>query len=96
MRSLNQKINSNKTKHLLVFLKKLQTIDSIYFRGKSHFKEDGTQNYLVFQSMYRSFKQIAGVGIGNYIYYWKSKRFSDKRINSIKMLNHSITIPKQE
>ena len=92
--SLNRKITSNKSKHLLVEneLKKLKTFDSSYFIGKSHFKEDGTQNYLVFQSMYRSFKQIAGVGIGNYIYYWKSKRFSDKRINSIKMLNHSISI----
>ena len=48
--SLNRKINSNKTKHLLVEneLKRLQTFDSIYFRDKSHFKEDGTQNYLVF------------------------------------------------
>ena len=73
-------------------MRKVKTFDSSYVIGKSHFKEDGTQNYLVFQSMYRSFKQIAGVGIGNYIYYWKSKRFSDKRINSIKMLNHSITI----
>ena len=92
--SLNRKITSNKSKHLLVEneLRKLKTFSWSYFIGKSHFKEDGTQNYLVFQSMYRSFKQIAGVGIGNYIYYWKSKRFSDKRINSIKMLNHSITI----
>ena len=50
LKSLNQKINSNKTKHLLVEneLKKLQTFDSIYFRGKSHFEKNGTQNYLVF------------------------------------------------
>ena len=32
---------------------KLQTFDSSYFRGKSHFEEDGTQIYLVFQPMYR-------------------------------------------
>ena len=82
MRSLNQKINSNKTKHLLVFLKKLQTIDSIYFRGKSHFKEDGTQNYLVFQSMYRYFKRFAGVGSGSYIYFQKSKGLSDENITA--------------
>ena len=30
-------------------IKKLQTFDSNYFRSKSHFEEDGTQNYLVFQ-----------------------------------------------
>ena len=30
--------------------------------------------------MYRFFKQIAGIGNGNYIYYWQYKGFSDKRI----------------
>ena len=29
-------------------VKKLQTFDSSYFKGKSHFEENGTQNYLVF------------------------------------------------
>ena len=29
-------------------IKKLQTFDSGYFRGKCHFEEDGAQNYLVF------------------------------------------------
>ena len=49
--SLDRKITSNKTKHLLVEngLKKLKAFDSIYFRSKSHFEEDGTQNYLVLQ-----------------------------------------------
>ena len=41
--------------------------------------------------MYRYFKIIFGVGNGSYIYYWKSKRLSDERINSIKTPNHSIT-----
>ena len=61
LKSLNQKINSNKTKHLLVEneFKKLQICDSIYFRRKSHFEEGGTQNYLVFQSMYRYFKRVS-------------------------------------
>ena len=71
--SLNRKITSNKSKHLLVKneLKniKLKTFDSSYFIGKSHFEEDGTQNYLVFQPMYRYFKRTAGVGNGSYIYY---------------------------
>ena len=34
---------------------KLQTFDSSYFQGKSHFEDDGTQNHLVFQPMYRYF-----------------------------------------
>ena len=48
--SLNKKINPNKTNHIHVEneFKKLQAFDSIYFRGKSHFEENGTQNYLVF------------------------------------------------
>ena len=71
MSSLKRKITLNKSKHLLVEngLKKLKTFDSSYFIGKSHFEENGTQNYLVFQPMHRYFKQIAGVGNGNYIYY---------------------------
>ena len=91
--SLNRKITSNKSKHLLVEneLKKLKTFDSSYFIGKSHFEEDGTQNYLVFQPMYRYFKIIAGVGNGSYIYYWQSKGLSDERINSIKTPNYTIT-----
>ena len=72
-------------------MKKLKTFDSSYFIGKSHFEEDGTQNYLVFQPMYRYVKKITGVGNGSYIYYWKSKGLSDERINSIKTPNHSIT-----
>ena len=72
-------------------MKKLKTFNSSYFIGKSHFEEDGAQKYLVFQPMCRYFKQIAGVGNGNYIYYWKSKGLSDQRINSIRMSNHSIT-----
>ena len=63
LRSLNQKVKSNKTKHLLVEneLKKIQKFDSIYFRGKSDFEEDGTQNYLVFQPIYRYFKRVSNI-----------------------------------
>ena len=45
--SLNNKINSNKTKNVLVQneLKQLQVFDSSYFRGKNRFEDDGTQNY---------------------------------------------------
>ena len=49
--SLNKKTTENKTDHLIVQneLNKLKTFDSSYFTGKSHFEEDGVQNYLVFQ-----------------------------------------------
>ena len=68
--SLNRKITSNKSKHFLVKneLKKLKPFDSSYFIGKSHFEEDRTENYLVFQQIYRYFKATAGIGNGSYIY----------------------------
>ena len=72
-------------------LKKLQKFDAAYFRGKSHFEEDGTQNYLVFQPMYRYFERIAGVHKGNYIYFWKSKGLSDERFDSITASSYKIT-----
>ena len=93
MSSLNRKLTSNKSKHLLVKneLKNLKTFDSSYFVGKIHFEEDGTQNYLIFHPIYRYFKRISGAGNGNYIYYWQSKGLYDKRINSVKTFNHSIS-----
>ena len=91
--ALIEKKTTNKIKHLLVEneLKKIKTFDSIYFRGKSHFEEECTQTYLVFQLIKRYFKEIVGAGNGSYIYYWKSKRLSDKRINSIKTSDYGIT-----
>ena len=58
--SLHWKLTSNKTKHLLAEseLKKLKTFDSSYCIGKSHFEEDSTQNYLVFQTMYRYLNEL--------------------------------------
>ena len=58
---LNRKITKNKSDHLLVKneLNKLKTFDFGYFIEKSDFEEDGVQNYLVFQPVYRYFKFIA-------------------------------------
>ena len=48
-RDFDDKLKSLNTKIFVENeLKKLQTFDSIYFRGKSHFEKNGTQNYLVF------------------------------------------------
>ena len=62
-------------------LKNLKTFDSSYFIDKSHFEEDDTQNYLVFQPIKKYFKVIADVSNDRYIYYWKAKELSDERIN---------------
>ena len=79
--SLNRKITQNKSKHLLVEneLNKLKTFDSSYFIGKSHFEEDGTQNYLVFQPKVRYFKILPNT---NYVLSWKSKGLSAETIKS--------------
>ena len=69
--SVNRKITSNKTKHVLVKneLNKLKTFDSSYFIGKSHFEEDGVQNYLVFQPLNKYFKVITNANT-KYISSW--------------------------
>ena len=74
MSYLNRKITAIKSKHLLVEteLNKLKTFDSSYFIS-SHFKEDGVQNYLVFQPITRYFKVI---GNTNMVSSWKSKGLS--------------------
>ena len=74
------KNNSNKTKHALVEkeFKKLQAFDFIYFRGKGHFENDGTQNYLVFQPRQRNFKRVSNTN--DHILSWKSKGLSDEII----------------
>ena len=72
-------------------LKRIQKFDAAYFRGKSHFEEDGAQNYLVFQPMFVYFKRITGAGSSNYIYFWKSKGLSNERLDSITASNYKIT-----
>ena len=77
--SLNRKITLNKTKHVLVEneLNRLKSFDSNYFIGKSHFEENGEQNYLVFQPLNKYFKVLSTT---NHISSWKSKGLSNKTI----------------
>ena len=88
--SLNRKVTQNKTKHLLVEneLKKLKTLDSSYFIDKSHFDEDGTQNYLVFQPLNRYFKWITNT---DHISSRKSKGLSAESIKPPTTFNNSLT-----
>ena len=90
--SLNKKITQNKTKHLLVEneLNKLKTFDSSYFIGKSHFEEDGTQNYLVFQPMYRYFKVFSITQYLEYVSEWKSKGLFNESIEAISTSDNSL------
>ena len=63
-----------------------------YFRGKNYFEESGALIYLIFQPIDKHFKRIVGVGNGEYISFWKSRGFSDEKINSITTSNHMITL----
>ena len=69
-------------------LNKLKTFDSSYFIGKSHFEEDGTQNYLVFQPLNKHFKAIANT---DYVSSWKSKGLSAETIKPPATSDNSLT-----
>ena len=54
-------------------MKKLETFDSIYFHGKSHFEDNCTQNWLVLQPLQRHFKAVRTNNscIVSRIFWWK-------------------------
>ena len=67
---------------------KLKIFDSSYFIGKSHFEEDGTQNYLVFQPLSKHFQVIFNT---DYISSWKSKGLSAENIKLPTTSGNSLT-----
>ena len=87
LQDISKIITSNKFKHLLVEneLRKLQNFDAGYFRGKNHFEEDGTLNYLVFQPVYKYFQTINSIGD---ISGWKSKGLSYESIKTPSTSNN--------
>ena len=89
--SLVGKIAENKTKNMSIEdkLKKLKTFDLSYFIGKSHFGEDGTQNYLVFQPINRHFEVITNT---DYVSLWKSIGLSAERVKPPTTSNNSLTL----
>ena len=90
--SLNRKITLNKTKHVPVEnkLKKLKNFDLSYFIGNSHFEEDGTQNYLAFQPVYRYFKGFSITQYLEYVSEWKPKGLSSESIKAIFTSDNSL------
>ena len=69
-------------------MKKLKTFDSSFFAGKSHFEEDGRENYLVFQPINGYFKVIAN---SLHISEWKYKGLSDKSIKHPSASDNSLS-----
>ena len=89
-RVLTEKITANKSKNLLVQngLNKLKAFDSSCFIGKSHFEEDATQNYLVFQPINKYFNVIANTDC---VSSWKSKGLSAETIKPPTTSDNSLT-----
>ena len=89
--SLNNKIAANKTKNESIEneIKRIKTIELSYFIGKSHFEEDGTQNYLVSQPLNKYFKIISNK---KYISLWQAKGLSDKTIKPPATSDDSLTL----
>ena len=66
----------------------LQRVAS-YFRRKNYFdSDDGTQNYLVFQPMYKYFKTSIKCST-NYVSSWESKGLCNEKISSIATLSYN-------
>ena len=61
-------------------MKKLKAFDSSYFQGKSHFENDGMQNWLIFLPMQRYFKLASDNP--SIILSWKSKGLSGQSIKA--------------
>ena len=72
-------------------LNKLKAFDFGHFIGKSHFEEDGKQNYLVFQPMYKYFKVFSITQYVEYVLEWKYKGLSGETIRSIFTSDNSLT-----
>ena len=89
--NLDSNIAANKTKNESIEnnIKNPKTLDLSYFIGKSHFEEDGTQNYLVFQAINRYIKLIANNKL--YISSWKYKGLSDETIKAPVTSDNSLT-----
>ena len=77
-RVLTKKLLQIKKKHLIIEneLNKLNVFDLSYFCGKSHFGEDGAQNYLVFQPLYR-YRLMTKT---SNMLSWQSKELSNESI----------------
>ena len=89
--SLNNEITVDKTKNQSIEneLNKLKDFEPSYFISKSHFEEDGTQNYLVFQPLNKYFKVITN---NDYVSSWKSKGLSAESIKPPTISDNSLTL----
>ena len=67
-------------------MKKLKIFDLSYFIGKNDFDENGTQNYLAFQSVLEHFTLNS-----NWITNWNSKELSNESLQVISTSDNTLT-----
>ena len=67
---------------------KLQESDSSYCRGKSHFKDHSTENYLLVQLMHRYFKKVSINS--DHISSWTPKGLSEGSIKFPSKFNNCL------
>ena len=84
LKKASDRVTSNKRKDLLLEneIKILEKFAAAYFRSKIYFDNDGTQNYLVFQPVYKYFELNSGK-----VSSWESKGlFNEKLLWSLFLL----------
>ena len=69
--------------------KKLQTFDSRLFIGQTYFGNDGSQNFSIFQPIYKTLTTLSG--LPNTIAEWESKGLSNKKIKSAFAAAHTLS-----
>ena len=70
-------------------IENLQIHDSSLFIGQSYFGNDGSQNVLIFQAIYKTFKMSAC--LTKTIVEWESKWLSNENIEPSITVNHSFS-----
>ena len=91
LKKVSDRVTSNKINNLLLEneIKNLSNFDAAYFRGKNYFDDDGTQNYSIFQPVYKYFEISSGK-----ITSWESRGLSNEKNSfSHRLINTQPPIP---
>ena len=91
LKIFNKKITSKKQQNLYLLklnLKKLQTIDLSIFIHHSNIFNDGAQLYLIFQTLYYTFKRLGDI---EEVISWKSKDLLNEKLNTLTTNDNSLS-----
>ena len=90
MNEIDKKTNSNKTKHLIVenYFTKLKKFNSSYFRGKTFFDDDGTQNmFSISAGKTNTLKQLVPL-----IIVFLHKNLNDCLMKRSNLVHHQVLV----